>query len=110
MIEKMRKTVDTKPQKRTVKTKSAKGEQARNNLKQAALLVLERVGYHKMRISDVTAEAGVATGLFYHYFSDLKSLTIEVLSDFVANSQNLATIEKDVPKGDWYARIYAHNI
>lgn len=102
--------MDTKPQKRTVKTKSAKGEQARNNLKQAALLVLERVGYHKMRISDVTAEAGVATGLFYHYFSDLKSLTIEVLGDFVANSQNLATIEKDVPKGDWYARIYAHNI
>jgi len=102
--------VEKTPLKRTQKTKSARGEQARNNLKQAALKVLERLGYHKMRISDVTAEAGVATGLFYHYFSDLKSLTIEVLSDFVANSQNLAAIEKDVPKGDWYARIYAHNI
>lgn len=91
-------------------TKSAKGEQARNKLKLAALEVLERVGFHRMRITDVTAEAGVAQGLFYHYFKDLKSLTSEVLSDFVATSQNLASIEKHVPKGDWYARIYAHNI
>lgn len=90
--------------------KSSKGELARNNLKQACLRVLERVSYHNMRISDVTTEAGVATGLFYHYFKDLKSLTVEVLSDFIASSQNLAAIEKDVPKGDWFARIYAHNV
>ena len=89
--------------------RSAKGEQARQKLKAAAQEVLERVGYHKMRITDVTSEAGVAAGLFYHYFSDLKSLTREVLTDFVASSQNVAAIEKDVPRGDWYARIYAHN-
>lgn len=95
----------TRPQ-----AKSSKGELARNNLKQACLRVLERVAFHNMRINDVTAEAGVATGLFYHYFKDLKSLTIEVLSDFIANSQNVAAIEKNVAKGDWFARIYAHNI
>lgn len=89
---------------------SAKGEQARKKLKKAALVVLERLGYHKMRIADVTREAGVAAGLFYHYFPDLKTLTLEVLGDFIASSQNLASIEKDVPKGDWYARIYAHNV
>ncbi len=92
------------------KAKSAKGEQARIKLKKAALVVLERVGYHKMRITDVTKEAGVASGLFYHYFKDLKSLTLEVLSDFVAESKNIEAIEKDVPKGDWYERIYAHNL
>ena len=90
--------------------RTAKGEQARKKLKKAALLVLERVGYHKMRIADVTSEAGVAAGLFYHYFRDLKSLTLEVLSDFVASSHDLEAIEKDVPRGDWYARIYAHNL
>jgi AcrR family transcriptional regulator len=90
--------------------KSAKGEQARMKLKAAALVVLERVGFHKMRITDVTSEAGVAAGLFYHYFSDLKSLTLEVLTDFVASSKNIENIEKGVAKGDWYARIYAHNI
>lgn len=91
-------------------TKSAKGAQAREKLKRAALTVLERVGFHKMRINDVTKEAGVAAGLFYHYFDDLKSLNMEVLSDFVAESQNVQQIEKDVAKGDWYGRIYAHNL
>jgi AcrR family transcriptional regulator len=90
-------------------TRSARGAAARARLKQAALVVLERLGYHKMRIADVTAEAGVAQGLFYHYFKDLKSLTIEVLTDFADPASDLAAIEKDVPRGDWYARIYAHN-
>ena len=89
---------------------SARGERARAGLKEAALVVLEKQGYHKMRIADVTGEAGVAQGLFYHYFNDLKSLTLEVLTDFATASGNLAEIERNVPKGDWYARIYAHNL
>ncbi|HEY9036375.1 MAG TPA: TetR/AcrR family transcriptional regulator [Pseudomonadales bacterium] len=89
--------------------RSARGAQARDKLKRAALTVLERVGYHKMRVADVTDQAGVATGLFYHYFADLKALTLEVLTDFIAASHNLDAIEKDVAKGDWYGRILAHN-
>lgn len=89
--------------------RSARGAQARDKLKRAGLAVLERVGYHKMRVADVTEQAGVATGLFYHYFADLKALTLEVLTDFIAASQNLDAIEKDVAKGDWYGRILAHN-
>jgi AcrR family transcriptional regulator len=89
--------------------RSARGEKAREKLKQAAMAVMERVGYHKMRIADVTGEAGVAAGLFYHYFPDLKSLTLEVLEDFIAGSRNIEDIEKDVPRGDWYERMLAHN-
>ena len=63
-----------------------------------------------MRIADVTGEAGVAQGLFYHYFKDLKSLTVEVLTDFALASNDPSEIEKGVAKGDWYARIYAHNL
>ena len=91
-------------------TRSARGARARAGLKKAALAVLERQGYHKMRIADVTTEAGVAQGLFYHYFPDLKSLTMEVLSDFARASNDPQLIEKDVPRGNWYARIYAHNL
>ncbi len=91
------------------KSRRAKGIQARAKIKRAAMQVLERQGYHAMRITDVTAEAGVATGLFYHYFKDLRSLTLEVLTDFVAESRNVARIEKDVAAGDWYGRIVAHN-
>ncbi len=93
----------------TGKGNSPKGEKARAKLRAAALLVLEDVGYHRMRISDVTGQADVAQGLFYHYYSDLKSLTTEVLEDFVSHSLRVEDIEKDVPRGDWYARILAHN-
>jgi AcrR family transcriptional regulator len=89
---------------------SARGERARAGLKEAALAVLERDGYHKMRIADVTAQAGVAQGLFYHYFKDLKSLTLEVLTDYATASNDPLQIEKNVSRGDWYARIYAHNL
>lgn len=87
---------------------SARGEVARARLKRAAMKVMEKTGYHRMRIHDVTSEAGVAAGLFYHYFKDLKSLTLEVLEDFVAESRNVEAIERDVPKGDWYGRMHAH--
>ena len=91
------------------KSNSPKGEKARAKLRAAALIIMEDVGYHRMRISDVTREAGVAQGLFYHYYSDLKSLTVEVLEDFVSHSLQVEDIEKDVPKGDWYERMLAHN-
>lgn len=89
---------------------SPRGEKARAKLMRAALVVLERDGYHRMRIADVTREAGVAQGLFYHYFKDLKSLTVEVLTDFAEVSQDAEEIERDVASGDWYGRIYAHNL
>jgi AcrR family transcriptional regulator len=89
---------------------SAKGEKARARLKEAALVVLERDGFHRMRIADVTREAGMAQGLFYHYFKDLKSLTVEVLTEFAQANQDPAEIEKGVEPGDWYGRIYAHNL
>ena len=87
---------------------SARGEIARAKLKRAAMTVMEKTGYHDMRINDVTTEAGVAAGLFYHYFNDLKSLTLEVLKDYIKEARNLDIIEKDVARGDWYARMYAH--
>ncbi|MCX7174504.1 MAG: TetR/AcrR family transcriptional regulator [Proteobacteria bacterium] len=62
---------------------STRGQKRRELLKVAARAVLERVGYHAMKVTDVATEAGVAVGLFYHYFPDLKTVTCEVLSDFL---------------------------
>jgi AcrR family transcriptional regulator len=90
--------------------RSARGARAAARLKEAALVVLEREGYHRMRIADVTREAGVAQGLFYHYFSDLRSLTLEVLTEFAQASSDPQQIERGVEKGDWYGRIYAYNL
>src|SRR5699024_8364188 len=48
----------------------------------AARTVFERDGYLGSRLSDITAEAGVAAGSFYTYFDDkdeiLAALTAEV--------------------------------
>lgn len=62
---------------------SSRGQKRRELIKAAARNVLERVGYHAMKVTDVATEVGVAVGLFYHYFPDLKSVTCEVLSDFL---------------------------
>ena len=87
---------------------SARGRQARRRLKQAALECLEELGYHRMRVADVTRRAGVATGLFYHYFSDLKTLVVEVLEEFLARFEDTAHIERNIARGDWFGRILAH--
>jgi AcrR family transcriptional regulator len=89
--------------------RNARGELARTRIKEAAARVLERVGYRQMRVTDVTAEAGVAAGLFYHYFPDLKTLTIEVLRDFMTRFEAIDQIEAGVERGDWFARSLAHN-
>lgn len=99
-----------KPEQAEGKPLSAKGEKARARLMDACMTVLEREGYHKMRIADVTREAGMAQGLFYHYFKDLKSLTVEVLTNFARAIHDPALVEQDVEKGDWYGRIYAYNL
>jgi AcrR family transcriptional regulator len=40
----------------------------------AAIRVFARQGYHKSRVGEVAAEAGVAYGLVYHYFGSKESL------------------------------------
>jgi AcrR family transcriptional regulator len=44
-------------------------EGKRKQLLDAAVRVFARNGYHGSRVGDIAAEAGVAHGLLYHYFS-----------------------------------------
>lgn len=74
---------------------SARGQKRRELIKAAARVVLEKVGYHAMKVTDVATEAGVAVGLFYHYFPDLKTVTLEVLHDFL---DELAETPHDEPE------------
>ena len=93
---------------RQTSVRRPKGELARERLKNAAVAVLDRVGYHQLRIKDVTAEAGVAAGLFHHYYSDLRSLVEEILEEHIANAEATGVIERDVGKGDWFSRLRSH--
>jgi AcrR family transcriptional regulator len=48
---------------------STKSAGKRKQLLDAAVRVFARSGYHGSRVGDIAAEAGVAHGLLYHYFS-----------------------------------------
>jgi AcrR family transcriptional regulator len=85
-----------------------RGKATRERLKAAARRVLERKGYHQMTVADVTGEAGVAVGLFHHYFPDLRSLAVEILDEVIEELGDTASIEKDVTPGDWMGRIQSH--
>ncbi len=63
---------------------NARGLRSRERLKAAAREVLNAQGYRNLRVQDITARAGVATGLFYRYFHDLREIVGEVSRDFFA--------------------------
>lgn len=90
------------------KIRTVRGAQAREKIKRAAMEVLERVGYHQLRVTDVTDEAGVAAGLFYHYFDDLNSLIIEVLTDFLRRFESAQEVKTIRAGEDIYELYLAH--
>lgn len=59
-----------------------KGQRTRERLKLACARLLERNGFHNLRAGDVSAEADLAEGSFYLYFSDKRDITRTVLSEF----------------------------
>ena len=61
---------------------NARGLRSRERLKEAARVVLNEKGYHSLRVQDITERAGVANGLFYRYFHDLREIVAEICSDF----------------------------
>ncbi len=54
--------------------RSISHEDKRRTLLDAAVRVFARKGFHGARVGDVAAEAGVAHGLVYHYFSSKDEL------------------------------------
>jgi TetR/AcrR family fatty acid metabolism transcriptional regulator len=72
-------------------------EDKRRLLLDAAVRVFARKGYHAARVGDIAAEAGVAYGLLYHYFSSKE----EVLRSVFRETWRalIATIES-VEEGD----------
>ncbi|MBV7255320.1 TetR/AcrR family transcriptional regulator [Pacificimonas sp. WHA3] len=64
-----------------------KGDRTRERLKLAAARVLEQVGYHAMRVTDITAGADASEGTFYIYYKDKDEVTRAVLHEFLSSIQ-----------------------
>ena len=97
-------------QSRPARKPNARAQASREKLKEACRRVLDRVGYADIKIADVTAEAGVAVGLFYHYFKDMRSLVGELLEELTGQ---LAEVQTDAvkPTPAWlFDRIRAHHL
>lgn len=59
--------------------KTSRGARTRGALVDAARRVFEREGYLDTKITDITREAGVATGSFYTYFADKEEVFAAVM-------------------------------
>ena len=60
---------------------SARGTRTREALVKAARTVFERDGFLEARITDIAAEAGVAAGSFYTYFTSKEDVFAAVMGD-----------------------------
>jgi AcrR family transcriptional regulator len=76
----------------------------REKIKRSAKELINLNGYSKVRVEDITADAGVAKGLFYRYFQDLKGITLELcmelFEDVLAESLE-KDIDEDIAAFDW---------
>jgi AcrR family transcriptional regulator len=71
----------------------------------AARRVFEATPYAETRISDITAEAGVASGTFYTYFDSKEAIFREVASEVLAEMNRAPTRRRDDAAADPIAAI-----
>ena len=57
-----------------------KGDRTLLKLKAGAAATLNSMPYQTMRVADIVKHAGVSHGLFYHYFKDKESITLDILA------------------------------
>ena len=70
---------------------TAKGLRTRDDLVKAARRVFERDGYLDTRVADIAAEAGVAHGSFYTYFSSKQEVFLAVVREVGRQFQSAVT-------------------
>ncbi|MFC5746551.1 TetR/AcrR family transcriptional regulator [Actinomadura rugatobispora] len=78
--------------------RSAKGRRTRARLVAAGKAVFEREGFRQARITDITAEAKVAHGSFYHYFDSKESLFREIAEEVEVRLVSMDDIPEDLPE------------
>jgi AcrR family transcriptional regulator len=73
-------------------TRREQAAQTEAELKAAAVRVFERMGYLNAKITDITTEAGRATGSFYKHFASKEKLLEALLADLLAEGDASAEL------------------
>ena len=87
-----------------------KGQRTRDALRLAAIEVLDEVGYHDMRLSDVCERGGVSPASFYQYFDDKREVTLSVVEEFVQFAYQRLFAPPDSSYRDAFAAIAYSNL
>jgi TetR/AcrR family transcriptional regulator, fatty acid metabolism regulator protein len=78
-----------------------RARQREHEILRAAIRVFARQGYHKSKVGEVAAEAGVAYGLVYHYFGSKESL-LETI--FRRTWKQMLRVVKEIEESDTSAQ------
>lgn len=95
-----------------VGTRKQQAAQTEAELKSAAIRVFERAGYLNTKITDITAEAGRATGSFYKHFASKETLLEVLLADLLAEGDTHAALDghpddfRDRAAVRWHVAVY----
>ena len=87
---------------------TARGQRTRAGLVHSAARVFERDGFLDARITDIAAEAGVATGTFYTYFDSKEEIFREVVDELIDELYQQSHVG-DLAGSDPIARIATAN-
>ena len=79
----------------TDRTLTLRGLRTRDKLLAAARDVFGRVGFSEVRVTDITAEAGVASGTFYTYFDSKEEIFRWVAGQALADMETAAGRDPD---------------
>jgi TetR/AcrR family fatty acid metabolism transcriptional regulator len=74
-----------------------RARQREHEILRAAIRVFARQGYHKSKVGEVAAEAGVAYGLVYHYFGSKEAL-LETI--FRRTWKQMLRVVKEIEESD----------
>jgi AcrR family transcriptional regulator len=70
-----------------------KGTRTRRALLDATQRLLERDGFHALKVSEIAPEAGLSPGIFYTYFEDKNQVALEVFREVVAKDEAIIYAE-----------------
>ena len=89
----------------------ARSQKTKEKLLKAALSMYEKKGYHKTTVDDISAEAGVSTGIAYRYFRNKKDILLSVISYGTEHIRHIADIENTaIPEAVTDVRQYLEKI